>query len=326
MKTLAIALCIVGILVFVSWIGSRMVGAKMASLYPPVGRFLDLQGRKVHVWERGSNNQAPGQSFLLIHGASGNLMEMKAAFDGVLPDHAHVLAVDRPGHGYSERLSAVGDADLSIQAKMIVDAMDASSLVRPVVIGHSLGGAVALRLALDHPDKVSALILIAPVSHPWPGGIAWYYNASSLPFIGPVFAQAIAPLAGYFTLESGIEGVFAPAKPPPGYKDRIGAGLVLRPATFEANARDVASLYDQIVAQSPRYSAIKQPVLIFTSDQDTVVSPEIHAKTLAQTLPDATLVIIPQTGHAPHHLAPARMLEEISAFLEKALPSSAQQN
>jgi pimeloyl-ACP methyl ester carboxylesterase len=325
-KPLAVAVLLIGLLLLAGWLGAMALGASMASRFPPVGRIIDLPGRKVHLWERGQGDVPPQNQFLLIHGASGNLMEMTAAFETILPANAHLLAVDRPGHGYSERLSNTGDADLGVQAKVLVQTMDASSMPHAVVIGHSFGGALALRLALDHPEKVAALILVAPVSHPWPGGIAWYYRVSSVPVIGSVFARAIAPLAGYLTLEQAVEGIFVPAKAPPGYSDKIGAGLVLRPATFEANALDVAYLYDQIVEQSKRYGAIKVPVLIMTSDQDTVVSPTIHAKTLAAMLDNAELQIIAGTGHAPHHLEPKRMAALIDAFLAKAFRSSAQQN
>src|ERR1700733_6442331 len=75
-----------------------------------------------------------------------------------------VIILDRPGSGYSVRPDDTL-APLSAQARVISSFCQALALQRPVVVGHSLGGAIALALALEHPEQVGALALIAPVTH-----------------------------------------------------------------------------------------------------------------------------------------------------------------
>jgi pimeloyl-ACP methyl ester carboxylesterase len=307
-----------------SWVATRVIAARMQAKYPPIGTSVSIDGRRVQLVDRGPKAAPARQTIVMIHGASSNLRDMVFAFDKRLPADLRLFAIDRPGHGYSERRDMRADANLDLQAQLIADAMSAQGIKRAVILAHSFGGALALRFALNHPDRVAALILIAPVSHAWPGGIAWYYSVTNTPLIGPVFANTLAPLAGYFTIDSAIDGVFKPAAPPEGYRDGIGAGLVLRPGNFEANAVDVASLLPQVVAQSGRYAEIMVPVLIFASDVDTVVSPTIHAATLAAQVPHGRLMVIHGGGHAPHHSKPEIIIPAILNFL-RSLPTDVAQ-
>ncbi len=304
MRLFVFALLGAGLLLAAGWLAGRWVAQRVTGLYPPIGERILVAGRTVHLFDRGPKDAGPFRTIVMIHGASGNLREMAFAFAKKLPDDIRMLAIDRPGHGYTERIDMRGDADLGVQARMIAETMAARGIDRAVILAHSLGGAVAMRLALDHPERVSALVLLAPVTHPWPGGVTWYYDVASLPVIGPVFSSAIAPIAGYFTVDKAIEGIFLPAPPPPGYRDAIGAGLVLRPQSFRANALDVALLLPQITEQSKRYGLLKMPVLIMTADEDTVVSPTIHSAGTKRDVPQTRLVWIHGAGHAPHQTRP----------------------
>ncbi len=315
MRFLAITGIIILALLAAGWVASRLIGARMEARYPAAGEFLTINGRKVHIDDRGPPTSPAGQTIIMIHGASSNLREMLFAFADHLPPTMRLLAIDRPGHGYSERLDIEKDADIGVQARIIADTMTAKGIERAVILAHSYGGAVALRFALDYPDRVAGLVLVAPVTHPWPGGVAWYYNFTRLPIIGPIFAHAIAPVAGYFSIDAAIDSVFAPAQPPPGYRDGIGAGLVLRPYNFQANAADVASLLPQVTAQSSRYGEINTPTIIFVADADAVVSPQIHARTIAAQLPHAKLIEIKGAGHAPHQTRPDIVMPALIDFL-----------
>jgi pimeloyl-ACP methyl ester carboxylesterase len=317
MRIIGILVAILVLVLAFGWAAGRLIGARMQALYPPIGNMMLAAGRKVHVYDNAV--AAPAHTVLMIHGASGNLREMVFAFGKRLSPDIRLLAIDRPGQGYTERLGLEADASLDAQAAMAIAVLDAKGIRKAVILAHSLGGALALRLALDHPDRVEALVLFAPVTHPWPGGVTWYYDFTRLPVIGKVFAHAIAPAAGYLTVDAAIDGIFLPARPPEGYRDAIGAGLLLRPDAFEANAHDVAALLPQVAAQAGRYGELAMPVLVMTADVDTVVSPEIHSRTFAREAPRAKLIIVPGAGHAPHQTKPDIVMPAVDAFL-RALP------
>src|SRR5207249_2908490 len=117
------------------------------------------------------------------------------------------------------------------------------------------------------------------------GGIAWYYAVSSMPVVGPLFANTLALPTGLALLNPTIAAVFAPQLAPADYAQRAAIRLVLRPQNFIANARDIAALHAFVTAQGQRYSALAMPTTIITGDRDEIVSPRLHSRALAETLP-----------------------------------------
>jgi pimeloyl-ACP methyl ester carboxylesterase len=91
-----------------------------------------------------------------------------------------VIVMDRPGLGYTDRIDPQG-ASLAAQAGLLADAAAELGAERPIVFGHSYGGAVALAWALHRPDNVSALVLSAAASNPWDTGLGTYYTVLSHP-------------------------------------------------------------------------------------------------------------------------------------------------
>jgi len=166
-------------------------------------------------------------------------------------------------------------------------------------VAQSLGAATALRLALDYPELVDGLVLLAPASHPYPGGNAWHARLGATPVLGEVFAWLFVPVAGPLMSTGGAQSVFTPAAPPDNYSERIGLPLLFRPGHFLANARDVVATNPEFAAQAPRYGDIATPTIILMPDRDLVVSPRIHAQALAAQIPAAELITLPGSGHAP---------------------------
>ncbi|MEM8615963.1 MAG: alpha/beta hydrolase, partial [Pseudomonadota bacterium] len=162
-------------------------------------------------------------------------------------------------------------------------------------------GAVALRLALDHPENVKGLVLLAPVSHDWGGGgQAWYNRYAAMPVVGSVFSQLV-PIVGPAQVKAGIKSTFDPAPAPDGYYEASAIGLLFRPPTFRANAKDVTALRAELAAQQDRYDALKMPVIVFSGAKDTVISPPLHVGKLKHQVAGLQLVKLPNEGHMPHH-------------------------
>ncbi|MFN4023443.1 MAG: alpha/beta fold hydrolase [Hyphomonas sp.] len=270
--------------------------SKVEAALPPEGRMIEVGGRSVHVLARGEAEAPP---VLMIHGASANAREFSWTLAPRLEPDMHVLMADRPGHGWSERFD--GAEMLEAQARQMAGVLDQMAPGRKaVVVGHSFGGAVALRVALDRPDLVSGLVLLAPATHTWEtGGTAWYNRVGAYPLIGPVFSQLV-PLVGPSQIKSGISSVFSPAEAPSGYYENSGISLYLRPSNFRANAEDMAALRQELAEQSRRYGDLKVPVTVFSGSGDRVLSPKIHTGQLKKQVP-VDLVILKEEGHMPHH-------------------------
>ena len=131
------------------------------------------------------------------------------------------------------------------QAALIRASIEKRGVPRAIVVAHSLAGVVATNLALDHKDFVTGLALVAPVTHPWPGGdVSWYYNVATAPMFGEAFNHTLAMPLGLALLERTLGAIFAPQTPPGDYAVRTGAARVLRPSNFSANARDVSGTYE----------------------------------------------------------------------------------
>jgi pimeloyl-ACP methyl ester carboxylesterase len=188
-----------------------------------------------------------------------------------------------------------------------------------VLVAHSLAGALAARIALDRPDRLRGLVLLGGVTHPWPGGIAWYHHITVLPVIGPLFTRLVALPVANIQLDAGAKSVFAPREATPGYVETGEIRLLLRPATFRANSEDIAATHEFVTAQAQRYGDLKVPVIAITGDSDSVVSPTIHSATIARQAPQGRFVLLPGTGHMPHHATPEIVVQAID---ELAAPRS----
>ena len=286
--------------------------------HPPSGRFVDVAGGRLHVVEFGPADAMP---VVLLHGASGNLRDMQLTLGARLAARHRVILIDRPGHGWSDRGGDGSDAaSLPRQAELIGQALERLGVKRAIIVGHSFAGAVALGFALAFPDRVAGLVLLAPVSHPWTTGIAWFYTLTAAPMIGPLFARTIVLPMSYPFLDRLAYTVFTPQPMPPTYVSDAATALVLRPAEFVANARDVAQLLDGVTRQSPRYAEITAPTVIITGDRDPIVSPRIHSQALAAMLPHARLIMLPGIGHAVQHVAADLVVSELDRLAQAGKP------
>jgi len=127
------------LLVLITISGCASINAERRA--PPIGDFIDVKGRQVHLVDMGSKSSALSP-IVFVHGASTNLRDMQIAFGNSDFDNRRVIMVDRAGHGYSDRPS--NGHELKVQAQQIHDAISAIGVQNPIVVGQSFGGAVAL--------------------------------------------------------------------------------------------------------------------------------------------------------------------------------------
>jgi pimeloyl-ACP methyl ester carboxylesterase len=294
-------------------IATLVISRGIEARYPPQGQFVDVQGGRLHYIEAGPRAGARG-TVVLLHGASSNAADAMLALGGRLSETYRVIAFDRPGHGWSDRIVGKKAAAPATQAALLADALRHLDVERAIVVGHSWSGAVVPNLALDHQDVTGAVMILSGVTHPWPGGkISWYYGPATS-WLGWTFTRTITTPVGAMLLGPMTHAVFSPQEPPPGYAEAARIAVVLRPAVFQANAEDVAGLYEAVAAQSPRYAGIRIPAVIIGGDADRIVWTDLHARSFAKEVPGAKLIVLPGIGHMPHHVATDRVLAEIDGL------------
>ncbi|WP_275785017.1 alpha/beta fold hydrolase [Pararhizobium gei] len=265
------------------------------------GELIDVGGYRMNSIYVPPSTQADLPPLVFIHGASANLRDQMTAFRGKLEGRAGLLFVDRPGFGFSDR-GGPENAYPDGQADAIAALMEKRGIGKAIIVSHSFGGAIAASFALNHKDKVSGLLFLSPATHPWPGGIEWYYNAAKVPVFGWLFSTLVAPPAGIALIDKATRAVFAPNPRPDTYIEDTGAYLALRPRAFRNNAIDIANLLDYVKRVSPRYREIKAPTVIITGDADKIVFPEIHSRQLHEDIEGSTLLRIHNLGHKPDYV------------------------
>jgi pimeloyl-ACP methyl ester carboxylesterase len=284
--------------------------------YPPSGRMIEIAGARLHVVELGprdAKGPAKGPAIVLVHGASSNLGSMRGSIGDRLAQHHRVILIDRPGHGWSTRENLQNSAPAA-QARMIDQALEQLGVGQAILVVHSMAGALGALMALDYPQRVAGLVMLAPVAYPWPGGVGTYNRIVTTPVIGPLLAYTVTLPLGLMVMDPGARSVFLPQTMPPDYIRTTATPLLLRPREFLANAWDLITLKPAVALQAPRYAGIEVPVVVISGDADETVSPDIHSRPLAAVVPGAKLIVLPNVGHMVQNAAPDLVIGEVEAM------------
>lgn len=273
--------------------------------YPPTGQIITVGGKRVHAEVFGR-----GPDLVLIHGASGNTRDWTFDIVARLQDRFRVIVFDRPGLGWSDDLGLAGLSPI-VQAEVLRTAAAELGASKPIVLGHSYGGAVAMAWALSAPNAAAALVLAAGATMPWHGGLGPWYAITSSRIGGATVIPLITALAPLRSVETAIESIFTPDPVPSGYGHYVGAALTLRRRSMRTNARQVDALKPWIIWMAQGYPGLNLPVEILHGTKDSIVPHLVHAEPLSRLLPDANLTLLPGAGHMPHH---SRQPELIAAI------------
>jgi pimeloyl-ACP methyl ester carboxylesterase len=274
---------------------------KVEAALPPRGRFMEIDGERIHYVDTGG----AGSAVVMIHGLGGNLLHFDYVLAGRLAGEFRLILVDRPGSGYSTR-AARADATLTAQAAAIAKLIGALGLTRPLVVGHSLGGAVSLALALDHPDCVGGLALVAPLTHAQqevPAIFQPFLIRSSL--ARNLIAWTLATPLGIRRGPMVLKEVFAPEAVVPDFPLRAGGLLGLRPKAFYATSSDIVAIDDVLPAYAKRYASLNLPLGILFGKDDRLLDYQRQGESMRALCPALDLEII-EGGHMLPMTAPDR--------------------
>ncbi|MDQ2088791.1 alpha/beta fold hydrolase [Marimonas arenosa] len=292
---------------------ARRHEARAEAAFPPEGDVITVGGHRVHGVVMGDS----GPDVILIHGASGNARDFTHSLAPKLAESFRVFVFDRPGLGYTDRINRTG-ASIVQQAELLSDAAAQLGARKPIVLGQSYGGAVALAWAVHRPNQVAALVLLAAASQPWTTGLGWYYTLLSHRLLGPLIIPLLTAFVKDARVSRELDAIFAPQSPPPGYGDHIGAGLTLRRASLRANALQRANLLAEITTLQQRYAEISLPVESLHGTADTTVGLRIHAEPLAEQVAGNRLSRLEGIGHMPQHVAQPEVAAAVRRAAQRA--------
>ena len=312
-----IAVAVLAVLALATQVGVLLI----QRAFPVQGRMVEVADATLQIVELGPRDAA-GPPIVLLHGASSNLEAMRRSIGERLAQNHQVILIDRPGHGWSAR-ERMDDSTPAVQGRMIEQALAKLGVGSAIIVAHSWAGALGLRMALDYPERVAGLVLLAPVAYPWPGGVGRYNKLVTTPVIGPLLAYTITLPLGYFLAEPGARDVFLPQTMPENFVTSTATPLLLRPREFLANAWDLVTLKAAVAEQAPRYSAITAPITILAGDVDKTVSTNIHSRPLAATAPNAKLIVLPGVGHMVQNAVPDLVMSEIESMIGTMAQSAA---
>ncbi|QGX98191.1 alpha/beta hydrolase [Roseovarius faecimaris] len=286
--------------------------ARAEAEFPPKGQIIEIDGHKVHALVMGE-----GPDLVLLHGSGGNIRDLTLSLAPELAGSYRVILLDRPGHGYTERINNTG-ATIRQQAALLSAAARRLGAEKPIVLGHSYGGAVALAWAVYEPEHIAALIPLAAPSNPWESALPTYYKLTAHALTAPLVNPALTAFVPDERVEQSVAGVFDPDPVPEGYLDHFGAGLTLRRDSLRANALQRRNLLGEIRQMVPLYDQVRVPTEIVHGDADLTVGLPIHSEKLVNQIPGAVLTRLPGIGHMPQHAAQDEVIDAIHRAAERA--------
>lgn len=272
-------------------------------------RHIEVQGLRIRYFEAGTGDLP----LLLLHGNGESALDWFWAFPQLAVSH-HVYAPDFPGAGESSKPNRTYSVEFFRQ--FVLDFAKALNLERLILVGNSLGGLVALGLALSAPERVAALVLVDS------SGMGYAVNPllsqMTLPFYGEAAIALSKPaLNAKLRVWARTALLFAnPQKAPPKWL-AAQEQMTQTPGFLEAtlsSLRAQVSLFSQHVVVLDDLPRLQMPTLVVWGDQD-LIFPKHQAAAAVSRLPKGQLALIPNAGHLPQVEQPDRFAEAVLQFL-----------
>jgi len=300
---IAIATAILGGLV----IFTAVTAHRVEKALPPRGQFIEVAGARIHYLDKGS-----GTAIVILHGLGGQMGNFTYALLERLTDEFRVILMDRPGSGYSTRAPGA-TGRLTEQAAMVAEFIRKLGLEQPLLVGHSLGGAIALGVALDHPEVVKGLALVAPVTH-LPKHVPAPFRALDIKsnFLRWLVAWTVATPIGIRRGKAILDAIFSPDPAPADFPIRGGGILGLRPRSFHNTSSDMRAVNLDLAKLVVRYSSLRVPVRILYGTDDRVLDYRMHGEPMKAKSSLVSLDLVPG-GHMLPITAPDLTAEFIKA-------------
>lgn len=279
-------------------------------LADPDSRFVEVNGIEIHYKISGTGKP----SLVFVHGFADSTFSWRKVTEPLAQEYT-VLAYDRPAFGLTERpmpgeWSGENPYSLAAQPDLLIGLLDTLSIERAILVGHSAGGAVAVQTALDYPQRVAALVLVAPAifrTRPWEGFFQPLLRTPQMDRMGPWLARLIQ-----WQEKRLVEMAWHdPSRVTP--EDWEGYRKPLRVKNWERALWEFSKA-EQDTGLADRLNELDLPVLVLAGDDDRVVPTEqsVH---LAAQIRGAGWTVLPDCGHVPQDECPEEFLISLQPFL-----------
>jgi pimeloyl-ACP methyl ester carboxylesterase len=277
---------------------------------PPKGRFLTVDGVRLHFREAGPRD---AQAVLLLHGNGATSEDFVASgLFGRLAAAYRVIALDRPGFGYSERPRRRAWTPAA-QALLVADALGTLGAGRAVVVGHSWGAMVAAALCMHRPSILRGAVLASGYYFPTVRPEVPFFAVPAIPVLGDAVRYTLAPPLARAIAPRLIRRIFAPQAVPRRFSEGFPLDLALRPSQLRASAAESGLMVPAAAGLAERYSEIGVPLTIIAGTADRIVDyrQSVH---LHECIPGSRLIELPGEGHMVHYFAPRAFLDAVEQF------------
>jgi pimeloyl-ACP methyl ester carboxylesterase len=278
---------------------------------------FDVRRLTLHGHEIAYRLEGDGQTLLLIHGIAGDSRTWLEPMRRLAPRY-RVLAPDLPGHGASAK--AVGDYSLGAHACFLRDLLQELGIERATLVGHSLGGGIALQLTYQFPELCERMVLVAS------GGLGPDVSPLLRVLAMPGAELLLAVAFPAFVVRRGEavrEWLRARGIRAPGLAERWNAYASLADAaTRRAFVRELRAVVDhggQVVSARDRLYLARHPTLVVWGDRDSMI-PVSHARAAHEAIRGSRLEIFDHAAHFPHAEFPDRFAQVVSDFVDSTAP------
>jgi pimeloyl-ACP methyl ester carboxylesterase len=289
---LGIVMALVALVVILNWTWGRLPGEPERT-----GRLVRLGDTTVRVLERPGKDPA----VVLIHGLPGTAQDFDEV-TALLPGR-HTIALDRPGFGYSSG----GYHPAAEQLAALRQLFEALGVRRPVLVGHSYGGTLALAYAEQRPQDVRGLVLVAAAaggehSDAFQRAQSRFVQFLSWPVVQPIADVTFSQLVRTASAKAADTAAFDPDEVDPSHEERVLA-LNMQHSDLDAYAGEQLAADDVIADVDEGLADVQTAAVVIQGAKDQFVKPE-HGRKIAATLPDSRLVMV-SGGHMPPYVHPA---------------------
>ena len=307
MSTIATIFVVLVVVLVLLVIGNLVFSFIAERRNPPLGKFIDCDGVRVHYREWGD---ASAPCVVLFHGNGTMIQDFSiSGLVDLLAQRNRVLCFDRPGFGHSQRpRSRIWTP--STQADLFVKVLKRLGIRDSVVVGHSWGTLVAVALVLRGDYSVRTLVLASGYYFPTWRLDVWLLSGPAVPILGDLFRYTLAPIISFTILPAMLRKIFEPHPVPQAFKREFPISLALRPKQLRAAAEESAFLIPAAAQLQWHYPRIECPVRIVHGDEDHFIECE-QSRHLHEALPRSTLHFVPNAGHMVHYADPIIISETL---------------
>lgn len=260
--------------------------------------------KQVHYLEKGTGNN----HVILLHGLGANTFTWHHQIELLASSGFHVWALDFLGFGFSEKPTEI-NYNLKLFQSQVLDFMKAMGIERAHIVGHSMGGAISLAIAIDSKEQLRSLVLIAPAAYP--------VNLPLPILLGKHLGKMLVPFVNEKLVRLSLNEIFHDRSRIT--KEQLEAyGLPLKMEGGREAALQVLKAFDKqmLKEMSAHYNQIQVPVFIVWGENDKRI-PSSHLELFLQDIPHADQLLLKACGHAPQEEQPEIFNPRFVEFLAR---------